>query len=66
MLQLFEELDKVAKMGYGITGTAVSFESNIIKAAMNEDDVITARLFGKMLESEEGHHDSFAAIPEWL
>ncbi|OPY29253.1 MAG: bacterioferritin [Methanocella sp. PtaU1.Bin125] len=43
---------------------AIKFYKEIIKAAEGEGDVTTARIFRKILEEEEEHHDTFTTIKE--
>lgn len=43
---------------------AISLYKQIIKAANDEGDITTARLFRKILEEEEEHHDFFTSLLE--
>ena len=43
---------------------AIELYREIIKTAINENDITTARLFRKILEDEEEHHDFFVSILE--
>ncbi len=45
---------------------AIELYKKIIKKAREEGDEITARLFQKILEDEEGHHDFFIGILEGM
>lgn len=45
---------------------AINLYKEIIKAALNEEDITTARLFRKILEEEEEHHDFFTSVLEEL
>jgi len=45
---------------------AITLYKQIIQAANNEGDITTARLFGKILGEEEGHHDFFMSLLEEL
>ncbi|WP_309492575.1 ferritin-like domain-containing protein [Candidatus Hecatella orcuttiae] len=43
---------------------AIRLYKQIIKTAQNEEDVTTARIFRKILEDEENHHDTFTSLME--
>jgi bacterioferritin len=43
---------------------AINMYKEIIEAATKEGDVTTAFLFKKILEEEEGHHDTFSTLAE--
>ncbi len=45
---------------------AIELYKEIIKVATEEGDITTARLFRKILEDEEEHHDFFTTILEGL
>lgn len=45
---------------------AINLYKEIIRVATEEGDVTTARLFRKILEDEEEHHDFFTTILEGL
>ncbi|MFX1521290.1 MAG: bacterioferritin [Promethearchaeota archaeon] len=45
---------------------AISLYKQIIKKANAEEDITTARLFKKILEDEEEHHDTFTSLLEEL
>jgi len=45
---------------------AITLYKEIIKVATEEGDVTTARLFRKILEDEEEHHDFFTTVLEGL
>ncbi len=45
---------------------AIRLYKEIIKVATEEGDVTTARLFRKILEDEEEHHDFFTTVLEGL
>ena len=44
--------------------TAISLYKTAIAMAQKEGDITTARLFEKILEDEEEHHDTFTSILE--
>lgn len=52
------ELDKKAEE------EAIQLYKKIIEVAQNEEDITTARLFRKILEQEEEHHDTFISLLE--
>jgi bacterioferritin len=43
---------------------AIELYKNIIKKALDEGDVVTARLFEDILVDEEEHHDTFVSLLE--
>ncbi|MHA2407991.1 MAG: ferritin-like domain-containing protein, partial [Candidatus Ranarchaeia archaeon] len=43
---------------------AIALYKKIIKVAQDESDPTTARLFEKILEDEEDHHDTFSGLLE--
>lgn len=43
---------------------AITLYKEIIKKAVEKDDITTARLFRKILEDEEEHHDFFTSLLE--
>ncbi len=43
---------------------AINLYKNIIDVATKEGDVTTARIFRKILEDEEEHHDTFTSLLE--
>ncbi len=43
---------------------AIALYKQIIKAAFEENDITTRRLFEKILEAEEEHHDTFTKLLE--
>ncbi len=43
---------------------AIEFYKKIIEKAQEEGDITTARIFRKILEDEEGHHDFFSSLLE--
>ncbi|KYH39971.1 MAG: ferritin [Candidatus Bathyarchaeota archaeon B26-1] len=43
---------------------AIKLYKTIIGAAQKEGDITTARLFTKILEDEEEHHDTFISLLE--
>lgn len=43
---------------------AISLYKTIIDTAQQEGDITTARLFRKILEDEEEHHDTFTSLLE--
>jgi len=45
---------------------AIRLYREIIEVAQQEGDVVTARLFRKILEDEEEHHDFFTTVLEGL
>ncbi len=44
--------------------TAIDLYRRIIEVARKEDDITTGRLFRKILEDEEEHHDFFTSLLE--
>ena len=44
--------------------TAIDLYKKIIEVARKEDDITTGRLFRKILEDEEEHHDFFTSLLE--
>lgn len=45
---------------------AIRLYKHIINVAQSEEDVVTAHMFRKILESEEDHHDTFTTLLEEL
>jgi bacterioferritin len=45
---------------------AIKLYKNIIETAAKENDQTTARIFRKILEEEEEHHDTFTTLLEDL
>jgi len=43
---------------------AISLYRTIIETAQKEGDITTARLFRRILEDEEEHHDTFTSLLE--
>jgi len=43
---------------------AIALYGQIIEMARKEGDIVTTRLFEKILEDEEGHHDTFTSLLE--
>ncbi|HID16703.1 TPA: ferritin [Candidatus Bathyarchaeota archaeon] len=43
---------------------AIELYKGIIETALKEKDVTTARIFRRILEDEEGHHDTFTSLLE--
>lgn len=43
---------------------AIELYKKVIEAALKEKDITTARIFRRILEDEEGHHDTFSSLLE--
>src|SRR4030066_2134862 len=59
-------LKEMIKQDIKDEANAVTLYKKIIEAAFKEGDVTTGFLFKKILEEEEGHHDTFTTLLEDL